>query len=119
MGFLQFIQFIFVTKNSCRVVVFSLKPSFKKCFCRNMGVLKIKQKLVYELYEYSKLKIMIKKKWSMLLDRIPLPVKIIHSKIQHCKKQFIEMIQCYLVYINPSSTTSIMSSWYVSPPILV
>ena len=41
----------FVTENSCKVVVF-LKPSFKTCFFRNVGVIKHQQKLVYEHYEY-------------------------------------------------------------------
>ena len=36
-----------------------------------MGVLKIKQKLVYELYEYSKLKIMIKKKMEHAFGQNP------------------------------------------------
>ena len=45
-----------------------------------MGLSKHQQKLVYELYEYLKKKNNDKrKKVACFLDRIPLPVKIIHS----------------------------------------
>ena len=55
----------------------------------------------------------------MLLGRNPFPNKNNTLKqCQHSKKQYMEMTQFYLIYMNPVQT-SIMILRFVSSPILV
>ena len=41
------------------------------------------------------------------------------QQCQHCKKRYIEITPCYLIYMNHALSTPIMNFWYVSPPISV
>ena len=86
-----------------------------------MSVIKHQQKLAYELYEYLKQK---KKKknndkrqiLACFFGGIPFPIKMIHSTMSTLQKKYIEMTQCYLIYMNPALPTSIMILKYVLPP---
>ena len=86
-----------------------------------MAVIKYQQKLVYELYEYLEQKKNDKRqKIACLLGGIHFPIKIILSTMSLLKKQYIEMTQCYLIFMNPALPTSIMIFRIVlAPPILV
>ena len=47
---------------------------------------------------------------------IPFPIKKIHSTKSTLQKQYIEMTQLCLIYIDPALPTSIMILKYISPP---
>ena len=95
------------------VVVFLF--TFSKHECNNTSA-----KPVYEFYEYLKQKNNDKRQiLACFLGRIPFPIKIIHSTMLTLQKQYIEMTQCRLIYMNPAVSTPIMILKYVSPPSLV
>ena len=118
-NFVGYLHFSVVTENRCMVVVFfyyHLKSAFSKHECN-----KTLTETCICFHEYLKQTIKLKNKHILacFLGRIPFPIKIIHSTMSKLQKQYIEMTQCCLIYMNPALPTSIMILKYVSPPGLV